>query len=61
MKLFGWLRQMDFRYVSIFLITVAMYVVGVAWYAHLIRQYERKQQSDNPARQPQRKPVYSET
>jgi len=41
MKLFGWLRQMEFRYVSIFLITVAMYVVGVAWYAYLIRQYER--------------------
>lgn len=61
MKLFGWLRQMDFRYVSIFLITVAMYVVGVAWYAHLIRQYERQQQREEPTRQAERKPAYSET
>ncbi|HKK79663.1 MAG TPA: hypothetical protein VJ933_08540 [Phaeodactylibacter sp.] len=61
MKLFGWLRQLDFRYVSIFLITVAMYVVGVAWYAHLIRQYERKQQREEPERQAERKPVYSES
>ncbi|TXB68851.1 MFS transporter [Phaeodactylibacter luteus] len=42
MKLFGWLRQMDFRYVSIFLITVGLYVIGVAWYAWLIHKYERK-------------------
>ncbi len=42
MKLFGWLRQMEFRYVSIFLITVAFYAVGVAWYAFLIRSYERR-------------------
>jgi hypothetical protein len=47
MKLFGWLRQMEFRYVSIFLITVAMYIVGVAWYAYLIRQYERERQGEH--------------
>jgi hypothetical protein len=61
MKLFGWLRQMDFRYVSIFLITVAMYVVGVAWYAYLIRQYERKQQLEKQAAPTKRAPAYSET
>jgi nitrate/nitrite transporter NarK len=49
MKLFGWLRQMEFRYVSIFLITVAMYIVGVAWYAYLIRQYEREQEGKRAA------------
>jgi len=42
MKVFGWLRQLEFRYVSIFLITVAFYAVGVAWYAYLIRSYERR-------------------
>lgn len=42
MRIFGWLRQMEFRYVSIFLITVFMYMVGVIWYAWLIRQYEKK-------------------
>ena len=42
MKVFGWLRQLEFRYVSIFLITVAFYAVGVAWYAFLIRSYERR-------------------
>lgn len=44
MKLFGWLRQMDFQYASIFLITVAMYAVGVVWYVFLIRAYEERQQ-----------------
>lgn len=43
MRIFGWLRQMEYRYVSIFLITVAMYILGVVWYAWLIRQYERKE------------------
>jgi len=48
MKLFGWLREMEFRYVSIFLITVGMYIVGVAWYAYLIRQYERRKLEEQP-------------
>ncbi len=42
MKIFGWLRQMDFRYVSIFLITVGFYIVGVTWYARLIHLYRRR-------------------
>lgn len=41
MNIFGWLRQMEFRYVSIFLITVGMYVIGVLWYAYLIWDYKR--------------------
>lgn len=56
MKLFGWLRQMEFRYVSIFLITVAMYVVGVAWYAYLIRQYEQRR-AGGPAAEGGKRPV----
>lgn len=57
MKLFGWMRQMEFRYVTIFLITVVMYAIGVTWYATLIRTYERRQRaarrakSAQPARQ----------
>lgn len=42
MKLFGWLRVLEFRYVSIFLITVALYIVGVLWYAYLIHLYKKR-------------------
>ena len=42
MKLFQWLRQMELRYVSIFLITVGLYIIGVTWYAFLIRSYEKR-------------------
>ncbi len=42
MKLFAWLRAMNYRYVTIFLITVGLYIIGVAWYAYIIRQYERR-------------------
>jgi hypothetical protein len=42
MKIFGWLRLLEFRYVTIFLITVGMYIVGVAWYAYLIQQYKKR-------------------
>ena len=38
-SLFSWLRRMEFRYVSIFLITVILYVIGIVWYAWLIRSY----------------------
>lgn len=41
MKLFAALRALEFRYVTIFLITVGLYLVGVIWYALIIRQYER--------------------
>lgn len=51
MRIFGWLRQMEYRYVSIFLITVAMYIVGVIWYAWLIRQYEKQQRERRGVKQ----------
>ena len=42
MKIFQWLRILEFRYVTIFLITVVLYVIGVAWYASLVYAYQRK-------------------
>jgi hypothetical protein len=42
MNLFALMRRAELSYVSIFMITVALYVVGVAWYALLIRRYYRK-------------------
>lgn len=42
MRIFGWMRQNNFRYVEIFLITVALYAVGVSWYAYLIYRYRIK-------------------
>ena len=47
-SLFSIMRQMDMRYVSIFLITVALYVVGLLWYAWLIRDYNRRPVVDPP-------------
>jgi len=41
--IFALLRRMEFRYVSIFLITVVLYVISIIWYWWLIREYERKQ------------------
>ena len=55
MKVFGWLRQLDYRYVSIFLITVAFYALGVLWYAYLIRSYYRRTGSDGVERKAHRK------
>lgn len=43
MNIFSWMRQLEFRYVSIFLITVGLYVFGVAWYAYLIWDYQRRE------------------
>ncbi len=42
MQLFAWMRQLEYRYVTIFLITVVMYAVGVGWYAYLIYLYGRE-------------------
>ena len=54
MKLFGALRQQEFQYVSIFLITVAMYVVGVVWYAYLIRLYKKRTGETGVERSPKK-------
>lgn len=39
--IFSMLRKAEWAYSSIFMFTVAFYVVGVSWYAHLIRLYEK--------------------
>jgi hypothetical protein len=41
-SIFAYLRRMEFRYVSIFLITVVLYVISIIWYWWLIRDYERR-------------------
>jgi MFS family permease len=46
MTMFSQMRQWGLRYVSIFLITVGLYVIGVLWYAYLIREYRRRTGSD---------------
>ncbi len=40
---FGILRHLDVAYVNIFWITAGMYLVGVFWYALLIRDYNKKE------------------
>ncbi len=42
MQIFGLLRQANYTYVSIFLITVVMYAIGVSWYAYLIYSYKQR-------------------
>ncbi len=42
MQIFGILRQYEFRYVTIFLITVVLYIFGVGWYAYLIYSYRKR-------------------
>jgi len=41
-KVFEWLRLLEFRYYEIFLITAALYVIGVILFGLLIREYETK-------------------
>jgi hypothetical protein len=41
-KLFGNLRDMNIQYVYIFMITAALYSVGVVWYYFLVREYEKR-------------------
>ena len=41
-KVFEWLRLLQFRYYEIFLITAALYVIGVILFSFLIREYEAK-------------------
>ena len=60
MKIFALLRQMEFRYVSIFLITVVFYTVGVVWYAYLIRLYKKRTGETGIEKKRKRKLVLSE-
>jgi hypothetical protein len=43
--IFGILRDGGVDYVNIFLITAALYSIGVVWYSLLVRDYERRQKS----------------
>lgn len=47
MQIFAYLRQSEWRYVSIFLITIVLYVIGVIWYAFLIKSYENRTKEEN--------------
>ncbi|MBI2269762.1 MAG: MFS transporter [Bacteroidetes bacterium] len=40
-RIFEVLRELNFTYVSIFLITASLYVVGVAWYYILVKEHQR--------------------
>ena len=46
-SIFAFLRRMEFRYVSIFLITVVFYSISVVWYWWLIRDYEKKRSGED--------------
>lgn len=41
--IFAFLRRQDWPYSYIFLFTVGLYVVGIAWYAYLIHIYENRE------------------
>ncbi|MBL7882675.1 MAG: MFS transporter [Bacteroidia bacterium] len=41
--LFGILRHLNVAYVNIFLITAAMYIIGVIWYIYLINDYNKRE------------------
>ena len=41
-KIFAVLRLMEFRYVTIFLITVFFYSLGVGWYYILVKDFEKR-------------------
>lgn len=41
--IFGMLRSMNVPYVNIFLITAALYTVGVIWYVILIRDHDKRE------------------
>jgi len=46
-KIFEWLRLLNYRYYEIFLITAALYVIGVIMFAFLIREFDaRKDEID---------------
>ena len=46
-KIFEWLRLLDFRYYEIFLITAALYIIGVVLFGLLISQYEKNNRKSN--------------
>lgn len=43
--IFGILRHLNVAYVNIFLITAAMYIIGVVWYMILIHDYDKREKA----------------
>jgi MFS family permease len=43
--IFGILRHLNVAYVNIFLITAALYSIGVVWYMILIRDYDKREKA----------------
>jgi len=43
--IFGILRHLNVAYVNIFLITAAMYIIGVIWYIILIHDYDKREKA----------------
>ncbi len=41
-QIFGWLRSFGLSYVNVFLITASLYIIGVAWYFFLIKNYYKR-------------------
>ena len=46
-KIFEWLRILEFQYFEIFLITAALYIIGVVLFGFLISQYEKNSRKSN--------------
>ncbi|RZP21228.1 MFS transporter [bacterium] len=46
-KIFEWLRILEFQYFEIFLITAALYIMGVVLFGFLISQYEKNNRKSN--------------
>ena len=46
-KIFSILREASIAYSNIVFITVALYIIGVAWYSWLIKAHERKMEAVN--------------
>ena len=46
-KIFEWLRILEFQYFEIFLITAALYIMGVVLFGFLISQYEKNSRKSN--------------
>lgn len=44
-RIFKTLREMEFSYSNVFLITAVLYAIGVLWYHFLIRDYQKRLQA----------------
>ena len=46
-KIFEWLRVLNFQYYEIFLITAALYAMGVILFGLLIKEYEQNEKKNS--------------